>query len=448
MKEDVDYASRLLIGYRFPNHARKIYDIIRDHQKERVPVIVLATVEALKSTILDLCMIQDLLEPDCHILLGTKAKDVRDRHSTWLRDSLKVLHGGEGQIWQDKKFTVPGWDSRGQNPSWFGATPGMSIEGMRGDKVYEDDPIDQDSWISATERKKAIQWRSFTFIKRMNTGGHETIVGSPWHPEDYYADLIGLGFECHAFPMRRAPCPDIWKAYKNVHWHGKEYPVLWEKWKRLDFKEYIRTNGGPIAFEQRNQCNPEAIRGQRFKTGWFHYYDNLSETVKARLIIETGVDPAISKSQLADNTSYCTIGHDHETDLIYVLENHAGKWNFIETQEHLISVGERRRHSRMTIEDTAYQKALIDQLQHDTRLPIVAQKAIQDKVSRIDTLAVPISQGKILFKKGAMHELIHEFLYFPNGSTDDRIDSLEVAVRHILGGRVRRNKRIRTGGRR
>mgnify|MGYP007051341634 CR=1 len=79
----------------------------------------------------------------------------------------------------------------------------------------------------------------------------------------------------------------------------------------------------------------------------------LEPKVRERLIVEMGIDPAISKTEISDNTSIVVIGFDHETNKIYVLENLAGKWDFNETVSNIRALAERYRPSRITIEQAA-----------------------------------------------------------------------------------------------
>ena len=408
-------------------------DIIRGAQREGQNVMILASVGHLKSTVVNVCMLQDILrEDDSHLLFGSKARDVVVRTSNWLRHHLSSIEG-EGDVWQQNNFCSVRWNPSTANPSWYGATLGKGIEGMRGNRGYLDDPIDRESQTSEVYRKDAIDWYSHTYRPRLNRNAHLTVIGSPWHPDDLYTELIRRGTETHVFPMTRSSCPKLWSGFRNVHWHGEEYDMLWpEQWNAADIDGLRREVGGTVAFQQRYMCNPQAILGARFKPHWFHYFDELEPKVRERLIVEMGIDPAISKTEISDNTSIVVIGFDHETNKIYVLENLAGKWDFNETVSNIKALAERYRPSRITIEQAAYQKALVDFLKTNTTLPVIGQKAIKDKVSRIDTLAVPIETGRILFRR-SQHELIQELLYFPDGKHDDRPDSLEVAVRHIMG---------------
>jgi predicted phage terminase large subunit-like protein len=345
---------------------------------------------------------------------------------------LKLITGKEGEMWAEKMFTAPGWGGKDGNPSWAGVTQGEAIEGIRGGRCYLDDPIDISSQSSSVFRSNAVEWYNHSLRPRLNRGAHVTVIGSPWHPDDLYAELVRRGIQTHIFPMKKVTCPPLWTDRPNVHWHGEEYDMLWpENWKDEDTPKLMNDVGGPVAFDQRYMCNPQAIMGRRFKPEWFTFWDKMPDLEDC--VIEFGLDPAISKSEISDNTSLCIIAFDKGTNKIYVLENPAGHWDFNETVTHLKNYAKQYNPTRITIEKAAYQQALVDYLMGNTTLPVIGQPAIGDKVSRIDTLAVSIQNGRIIFGKD-QHELIQELLYFPDGSHDDRADSLEVAVRHILRG--------------
>jgi phage terminase large subunit-like protein len=98
------------------------------------------------------------------------------------------------------------------------------------------------------------------------------------------------------------------------------------------------------------------------------------------------------------------------------IETYAGKWN----------------PRKIFVEDVGAQSMFVARIKADTLLPIYPiGSESKDKLSRIDTLASPIEQGRILFHR-SQQDLINEFLNLPGGSHDDLPDALEMACRDIL----------------
>jgi predicted phage terminase large subunit-like protein len=382
-------------------------------------------------------MLQDLLDnPNRPILFGSKSGDLVQRTAKWLRDGVYSIYKQEGELWTDHKFTVPKWDSRTRDPSWLGTTLGHGVEGIRAQRAYLDDPIDRDSQTSEVYKKDAISWFSHTYRARMNKGCPLVVIGSPWAPGDLYDEFVKRGMETHVFPMLRSPKAPMWARYDNVKWHGEEYDVLWpENWQGTDIPALKREIGGQIPFDQRYMVNPQAIEGCYFKPDWFHYYDSVvgtgysADPEKNKLVIEMGVDPAIKGTELSDFTAICIIGVNLATGNVYILAHEMGKYDTNCTTERIKALAKAWNPTRIVIENNAAQQTFVDTLRVNTMLPVIGQAAVTDKKARIATLAVPVETGRIVFHRD-MHDLIQQFLYFPDAEHDDGPDSVEIVCRH------------------
>lgn len=436
IKTDIRYAAEFCRLPPLPPHAVLFSEILRDGQARGEPTGILAAVGHLKSTVLNLMKLQDLIDPDPHILFAARSHDVMLDTAGEVRRQVKRLWGEEGPLWKAHKFTTPRAIPH-KFPSFLGATTNMGIEGNRADKAYLDDPIDRTSEKSKVYREDAIDWYNKEFRTRFNKGCTLSFIGSPWHPDDLYMSLIRRGSKVHCFPMISMPEPKLYQQFDNVHWHGEEYEsgYLWtEQWAGADMDRVRREMGGTIPYRQRCLVDPQAILGDRFEPDWFGdwNFDSVSlDPIRDRLRIEFGVDLAISKKKIADNSAISIIGVDEVNNVIYVLDCVAGQWNAVELERELIKQGKKWKPVRVTIEHVADQKARVEYLTKNTWLPIIGQDSIGDKGARIDTLAVPIETGRIRFRHG-LDDMEEEFMYFPNGTNDDRADSLEVAVRHII----------------
>lgn len=451
-RKDIDYLASLVLEPKYlplPPHVRQFAQIIRTNQRERVPTLLLASVGSLKSTTIGLLMLQDLLGDDPHILFGSKAGAVITVTGNFLRSGLVTLFGKEqileqvksvrGFLDQTQMFCVPGWHPGTKFPSFFGATLGTGIEGMRGGGepavAYLDDPVDKESQTSRVYRENARRWHTGTFTKRLSKDTVISCIGSPWHPDDYYTDLVKDGYDVHCFPIKRYPCPRLYSLFPNVKWHGEEYDLLWPaEWTGTDWVRQERLDGGSIPFRQRRLVDPEAIRGSRFKPEWFVWFHALPIHVRARLQIYMGIDPATGKTDIGDLTAIVIIGYDPDDNVVYVLKCAAGYWDPVATRHKIVELSEYWHPDRILIEDNAYQVALINQLTVDTNLPVFGQHAERDKVARIDTLAVPIETKRLQFcaDDPGQQELQTELLDFPNTDDDDRADALEIACREVF----------------
>jgi predicted phage terminase large subunit-like protein len=440
LRTDLDALAGVIGLPPLPPHAKEFARIIRENQAAGNPVLILAAVGHLKSTTLGLLQLQDLLGPNPHILFGSRSSQVVASTGNFLRAALRKIFpteiderlNDEGFMWNSTAFMVPSWMPATKFPSWFGAQLGTAIEGMRGNKAYLDDPIDRNSQTSEVYRGQALTWLNNTFMARLDKGSPFAAIGSCWHPNDLYMSMIARGFVTHIFPMLRTPKPELFSSYKTAFYHGEEYDWLWSlQWAGTDIEKLIALVGGRIPFQQRYLCNPQAILGSRFKPHWFKFWDSIPPEVMTRSVMRMGLDPATGKKDTGCLTALISVLWDEQTGKIYVMDTVGEFLDPAVTRDRTVSTYEKYKHERILIEDVNYQVDLIQQLQR-LGLPVFGQGTeSRDKISRIDTLAVPIEQGRILFHK-TQQDLIDELLYFPDGKYNDMADALEIAVREIL----------------
>ena len=446
---DIQYLARLLGLPELPPHALKFSGLLRAGQKENQPTYILASKESLKSTVQRLMIIQDLLG-DEQILFGSMSGDVVDANTGAIKDALKELMAFDpvrlqkevtGFLWQSKRFCLPGWTAKMVYPSFSGVTTGKDIEGVRMGRGYLDDIADRKSMNSDAARKDSINWLVTTFLRRIRDGAWVGGIGSPWHEEDVMMAIIQMGWEVHCYPRNKTLEPEVYKAYKNVHWHGEEYSWLWpERDANKDIHDLEMGCGGPVTYALCYLVNPSAIKGRRFNPAWFQYWgqtEDRYQTVPQEGMIYMGVDLATGKGRTGDNTAIVVIRHTPDNTLV-VLEASGQQLNPLETERSIIAAANRWNPRKIFIEDSGQQIMFIEQLKRNTGLPIIAQSTeTRDKISRIDTLAVPIEGKRIIFHR-SQYDLISELSNFPDASHDDLPDALEMACRDILRKGARR----------
>jgi phage terminase large subunit-like protein len=455
-RTDVDYLARLVGMKLLPPHAKRLYGLIRDLQA-RGKGVILTPPGCLKSTVLSLAMLQDLLGPDPHILFASRADKVVKRTGDHLRACIELIYGPatvkaslkdfKGFKDSSEVFCVPGWDPASRDASWTGATQGANIEGIRATAGYMDDVVDRESTTSTAYRESAKRWLELTYLDRLNKGAPVVAVGSLWHPQDLHMDLLSRGWRTHIFPFARKIMPEGYAQYIAARWHGEEYDLLWpESWEGIDLHELELDKGGAIAWALRYMCDPFNLKNAVFQPDWFRYYETpLGPDLQERLEIHLGIDPATGKSEGGSESAITALGLDKSTGWEYVLENIGGYWNVVALKDQIRSMSDRWHPKKIYIEDVGAQRYIIDDLAVD-RLPVygLETKGL-DKKTRIESLCVPIERGALRFHL-SQQELIHQLLNFPGGKMMDRMDSLEIAHRSFAAGVDRRVRRLRLGG--
>ena len=88
----------------------------------------------------------------------------------------------------------------------------------------------------------------------------------------------------------------------------EKFTVEWLKNRRLEM--------GTVLFNGQYQNDVQAMKGAIFRADWLRHVD----IVPDKLTVYMGVDLAISRRETADYFAVVTIGIDHKTREIYVLD--------------------------------------------------------------------------------------------------------------------------------
>jgi len=203
--------------------------------------------------------------------------------------------------------------------------------------------------------------------------------------------------------------------------------------RRSQAAEYVDAIGNGSAGNRDVDLYAEGV----FKAEWFKVAP-LPESFDHVLI---SYDPAISEKARADFSVAQVWGR--VGDVVHLIAENRGRWNFPKQKQLLKDLAEKHKAHTVVIEDVAYQRALIEDLQRDG-LPVKPVKPDGDKVARASRLSGPLAAGKVLFnedvliKNGKLNdEFINEFVAFPCWAHDDRVDAAGYGVYEALQGRGR-----------
>jgi predicted phage terminase large subunit-like protein len=157
----------------------------------------------------------------------------------------------------------------------------------------------------------------------------------------------------------------------------------------------------------------------------------------SELVIEAGIDPAISKNDSAGKSAIVVAGQVRRglnRGRIYVLAAVAGHWSVYETVGHLLKLVTRWKIRTVRVEDVAYQKALGDVLDHEARqrgitVHVELVKPDTDKLRRALAWSPFVENATVVF--GAdQKELIEAMLAVPmDASKWDLVDAAGLVIR-------------------
>jgi len=136
------------------------------------------------------------------------------------------------------------------------------------------------------------------------------------------------------------------------------------------------------------------------------YGDEGGIVLPGGLIVEAGVDPAISKKDTAATTAIVVAGQcrrGSEKGRIFELFHEEGHWSPYETVDHMLKTQRQWKVRIWRIEDVAYQRALGDTLEHEARLAglhvnVDLVQPDADKIRRANAWSPMVEDATILFR--------------------------------------------------
>lgn len=322
------------------------------------------------------------------------------------------------------------------------ASSEQSIRGLRHNQYRPDLIIGDDieniaSTKTRESRNKTYEWLTGEVIPAGDRNTRLVIVGNLLH-EDSLLMRIKEDVE-------QGMIDGIFKEYPLmkdgvIMWPGK-YPTM----KEIDVER--RKAGNEFAWQREYLLNIVPAEDQAIHREWIHYYDKIPEPVQidsvytSHMEIRIGVDPAISKSSVADYTAIVP-GLFYETKdngyQLYILPKIINKrLNFPETVEMCKLLDKTYTqdslYPKFVIEDVAYQKALPQQLENEGLSDVLTTRpGNQDKRSRLVLTAHLIKSGKVLFPREGAEQLIQQIVHFGVEKHDDLADAFANLVLSIV----------------
>lgn len=327
-------------------------------------------------------------------------------------------HVHQGREWTDKKFTI--------NRTII--TPESTLEchgvyskttGGRCDWMFFDDVDDEEVIVSEVKRTRNTERVLNVWLNFLPPDGRAFAFATPWHEADTCAKLKGNGW------------PSFRKPILNMT------PVWPERWGRKELMAR-KARIGSLAFARGFELVPITSETAPIKGPWFRYWEKLPRLTNIAIV----VDPNNSLDDKADYTAIGLLGVDWDFK-VYLLELIRAHYEFPGLIKDVIKMAETsERNYKMTpyiaVEDTAYQKAIPQQLRIESRFPIIGIKADKSKFIRASRLAVHIENGRVYLRGSAgsvdpSQKIVYdECISFPASATVDCVDMLGYGVEFML----------------
>ena len=181
------------------------------------------------------------------------------------------------------------------------------------------------------------------------------------------------------------------------------------------------------------QQSPVPPGGAMIRREWLRYYDKLPERTYRTKIIQSWDTAAKDGAQ--NDWSVCTTwmivdGRYYLIDLV------RGRYDYPRLKATAIALAQKYKPHCVLIEDASTGTALAQELKAAHFGGAVRLVPIErDKIGRLYVHQAKFEAGLVLFPKRApfLAELEAELLTFPQGKTDDQVDSISQALSFKLG---------------
>ena len=306
------------------------------------------------------------------------------------------------------------WGTK-QGGSYYAVGIGGGLTGRGFNLGIIDDPVkDEEEASSQTIRDKVWEWYKTVFRTRAQPDAAIILVMTRWHQDDLAGRLLKQSQEDLG--------ADQWTIlhFPAIH----EGQALWPDRYPLSALETIRSSIGGRAFESLYQGNPTIAAGQIIKREWWKYY---KEPPKFNRTIQSW-DTAFKDKQQNDY-SVCTVWGEAQNGY-YLLDVWRAKVEFPELKRVSQALYERDLPDLVLVEDKASGQSLVQELQRNTRIPVLPVKVDSNKIARANATTPMIEAGKVYLPESApwLFDYIEELSAFPNAEHDDQVDSTTQAL--------------------
>lgn len=306
------------------------------------------------------------------------------------------------------------WGTK-QGGSYYAVGIGGGLTGRGFDIGIIDDPVkDSEEADSTTYRERAWDWYQKVFRTRAQPDAAIIIVMTRWHEDDLVGRLLDQ--------TREDKASDQWEI---LHLPAiKDNQALWPGRYPMSELTAIRASIGSRAFESLYQGNPTVAEGQIIKREWWKYFKEPPVFIKKIHSWDTAF-----KDKQQNDYSVCTVWGETRNGY-YLLDVWRGKVEFPELKRIATALYERDMPDLVIVEDKASGQSLIQELQRNTRIPVLPIKVDRDKVARAYAATPSIEAGKVYLPENApwLFDYIEELSSFPNAAHDDQVDSTTQAL--------------------
>jgi predicted phage terminase large subunit-like protein len=372
--------------------------------------------------------------PQSKLIVGSHTAELAQRFGRMIRNLVEDERYAE--LFPNTKLSVDSkaagrWNTNAGGEAFF-IGKGGAMTGRGGDIVVLDDILDEQDAVSETAMENTWEWYTSGPRQRLQPNGAIIIINTRWKTDDLSGRLLRQQGQL-----------------KSDQWEILEFPAilpsgnpLWPGYWALDELEKVKMSIGLKKWNAQWQQQPTNDDGAILKREWWRRW-KYDEPPNCSYIIQT-MDTAYSKKETADFSVIATWGvfrpSADEGPGLMLLSVKKGRWDFPELKRVAKAEYVYWQPDNVLIEA----KATGTPLQHELRkmgIPVTmyspgGRRTGQDKVSRANAVAPILESGMVWYPEDEefAQEMVEECAAFPNGSNDDQVDAMVMALMRFRQG--------------
>ena len=330
-----------------------------------------------------------------------------------------------------------------KNGSYYAAGVRSQVAGRGANIALLDDVMSEEDSFSQTGRKYIKEWYPAGLRTRLMPNGAIIIINTRYH----YDDLCGWLLKQEKTAEQNTYS---WEVISIPAWLNEEAAELlglpvgssyFPEWKsdkilKID-EEEIRASNGARYWNSLYMQDPSPDDGGIIKKKYIQWWE-YDEPPECQFIIQT-YDTAFSTSRTADFSVIQTWGifNDYDEDYgfsshLILLGNTKGRYEYPELRRIAQDLYKEFRPDVCIIERKASGQSLIQDMRR-AGLPVLDYLPDKDKIARVYASTPMMEAGRVWLPKNKIwaDDLFSECMSFPNGSHDDQVDCLSMAIHYM-----------------
>ena len=325
---------------------------------------------------------------------------------------------------------------------------GCGVTGYGAGLIIIDDPVKNRAEAeSENQRDKVWDWFNDDVYTRLEPNGAIVLIQTRWHEDDLAGrllremneeggeqwDVVNLPALAEAqsssFSLSPSPAEEQAEACTlNADPLGRiPGEALWpERYDEAAF-ERLRRKLGSYSFAALYQQRPVPAEGGLFKRGWFKIVSCAPPGLKWK----RGYDAGISTNSGSDYTASLRVAFDRDENM-YIDAGFRARIEYPELRRYILGRILAEPDTEHGIELSANGNAVLQDLRREPGVRGRAFRGVPvkgDKITRALPWIALAEDARVFLVRGAWNtEFIEEACSFPQGSHDDQIDAVSIAV--------------------